>query len=145
MRYRDDTAPVTGKPLFDSLAMVADPEVPDPYVTFPMSEILKATWILKREIGDGGWICARADQGPMDLSAQLRGIKEFMMNLALGEEEDLVHALMDYSRRVATRYANGIEVGTSRAKRIPELLKMAATVTAVKPSDHHSCWADRPE
>jgi MtaA/CmuA family methyltransferase len=28
-----------------------------------------------------------------------------MMDLATGEEEDLVHALLDYSRRVATRYA----------------------------------------
>jgi MtaA/CmuA family methyltransferase len=27
------------------------------------------------------------------------------MDIALGEEEDLVHALLDYSRRVATRYA----------------------------------------
>ncbi|MGA3352907.1 MAG: uroporphyrinogen decarboxylase family protein [Acidimicrobiales bacterium] len=105
VRYRDDAAPTTGKPLLESLAMVVDLEVPDPYVTFPMSEILKATRILRREIGDEAWICARADQGPMDLSAQLRGISEFMMDLALGEEEDLVHALLDYSRRVATRYA----------------------------------------
>ena len=28
-----------------------------------------------------------------------------MMDLATGEEEDLIHALLDYSRRVATRYA----------------------------------------
>ena len=105
VRYRDEVAPVAGRPILDSLAKVAELEVPDPYVTFPMSEILKATRILAREIGDRAWICARADQGPMDLAAQLRGISEFMMDLATGEEEDLIHALLDYARRVATRYA----------------------------------------
>jgi MtaA/CmuA family methyltransferase len=105
VRYRDDSAPVAGRPILGSLAEVADLEVPDPYVSFPMSEILKATRILAREIGDKAWICARADQGPMDLAAQLRGMSEFMMDLATGEEEELVNALLDYSRRVATRYA----------------------------------------
>jgi uroporphyrinogen decarboxylase len=105
VRYGDDTAPVAGRPILDSLSEVADLQVPDPYVTFPMSEILKATRILAREIGDKAWICARADQGPMDLAAELRGISEFMMDLATGEEEGLVHALLDYARRVATRYA----------------------------------------
>jgi uroporphyrinogen decarboxylase len=84
---------------------VADLEVPDPYTTFPMNEILKATRILSKEIGDKVWICARADQGPMDLSAQLRGISELMLDIAFEEQPDLIHALMDYSRRVATRYA----------------------------------------
>lgn len=105
VRYADDTAPVAGRPLLDSLSRVADLQVPDPYVTFPMCEILKATRILAREIGDKAWICARADQGPMDLAAELRGMTEFMMDLATGEEEDAVHALLDYARRVATRYA----------------------------------------
>jgi len=103
--YRDDAAPATGKPLISDLKQVASLEVPDPYTTFPMCEILKATRILAKEIGDRVWICARADQGPMDLSAQLRGMNELMMDLAEGEHEDLIHALLDYSRRVATRYA----------------------------------------
>jgi len=34
-----------------------------------MREILKATRILSKEIGDKVWICGRADQGPMDLAA----------------------------------------------------------------------------
>jgi uroporphyrinogen decarboxylase len=103
--YRDDSAPSAGKPLLQSLADVAGLEVPDPYRAFPMSEVLKATRILSRELGDRAWICARADQGPMDLAAQLRGADEFMMDLAAGEEPDLIHALLDFARRVATRYA----------------------------------------
>jgi uroporphyrinogen decarboxylase len=87
VHYRDDTAQVAGRPLLASLAQVADLQVPDPYVTFPMSEILKATRILAREVSDKAWICARADQGPMDLAAQLRGMDELMMDMATGEEE----------------------------------------------------------
>ncbi|MGC8626397.1 MAG: uroporphyrinogen decarboxylase family protein [Acidimicrobiales bacterium] len=70
-----------------------------------MSEVLKATRTLARELGDKAWICARADQGPMDLAAQLRGVSELMVDIATGESEALVDALLDYARRVATRYA----------------------------------------
>ncbi len=110
--YRDDAAPATGKPLLSRLEDVANLKVPDPYSTFPMSEILKATRILSKEIGDKAWICARADQGPMDLATQLRGMTELMTDIALGEQQDLIHALLDYSRRVATFYAYAlIEAG----------------------------------
>lgn len=103
--YRDDAAPAAHQPIIMNLENVSELEVPDPYTTFPMNEILKATKILSKEIGDQVWICARADQGPMDLSAQLRGMSELMLDIALDEQEDLIHALLDYSRRVATRYA----------------------------------------
>ena len=129
VRYRDDTAPVAGRPILDSLAKVAELEVPDPYVTFPMSEILKATRILAREIGDQAWICARADQGPMDLAAQLRGISEFMMDLATAEEEDLIHALLDYARRVATRYAYALIECGGRSTSIGEPIAGPAMIS----------------
>lgn len=103
--YRDESAPAVEKPLISSLEEVPHLAVPNPYTTFPMCEILKATRILSREIGDKVWICARADQGPMDLAAQLRGMSELMMDIALGEQEELVHGLLDFCRRVATRYA----------------------------------------
>lgn len=103
--YREDAAPAAEKPLIRSLGEVASLEVPDPYITSPMCEILKATRILSREIGDRVWICARADQGPMDLAAQLRGISELMLDIGMGEQPELIHALLDYARRVATRYA----------------------------------------
>lgn len=129
VHYRDDTAPVAGRPILDSLTKVAELEVPDPYVTFPMSEILKATRILAREIGDQTWICARADQGPMDLAAQLRGISEFMMDLATGEEDDLVHALLDYSRRVVTRYAYALIECGGRSTSIGEPIAGPAMIS----------------
>ncbi len=129
VHYRDDTAPVAGRPLLDSLAKVGDLQVPDPYVTFPMSEILKATRILAREIGDKAWICARADQGPMDLAAQLRGMSEFMMDLATGEEEELIQALLDFARRVATRYAYALIECGGRSTSIGEPMAGPAMIS----------------
>jgi MtaA/CmuA family methyltransferase len=129
VHYREDSAPVAGRAILDSLAKVADLGVPDPYVTFPMCEILKATRILAREIGDKAWICARADQGPMDLSAELRGMSEFMVDIATGEEEDLVHALLDYSRRVATRYAYALIECGGRSTSIGEPLAGPAMIS----------------
>lgn len=103
--YRDDMAPAVEEGIVKDLKEVENLEVPDPYTTFPMNEILKATRILSKELGDRAWICGRADQGPMDLAAQLRGISELMMDIALGEEPERIHQLLDYARRVATRYA----------------------------------------
>ena len=129
VHYRDDSAPVAGRPVLTSLAQVADLQVPDPYTTFPMSEILKATRILARELGDKAWICARADQGPMDLAAQLRGMDEFMMDLGAGEEEALVHALLDYARRVATRYAYALIECGGRSTSIGEPMAGPAMIS----------------
>ena len=103
--YRDDAAPAAHKPVLERLEDVEKLEVPDPYTAFPMSEVLKATRILSKEIGDKAWIVARADQGPMDLAAQLLGIDNLLLAIAIGEQPELIHRLLDYSRRVATRYA----------------------------------------
>ena len=118
--YRDESAPVAEKPLIHSLQEVASLKVPDPYKAFPMCEILKATRILSKELGDKAWICARADQGPMDLAAQIRGLEAFMMDIALGEEEELIHALLDFARQVATRYALALIECSSRSTSIGE-------------------------
>jgi MtaA/CmuA family methyltransferase len=111
VHYRDDTAPVAGEPVLRSLSEVGELQVPDPYVTFPMSEILKATRILARELGDKAWICARADQGPMDLAAQL------------------IHALLDYARRVATRYAYALIECGGRSTSIGEPMAGPAMIS----------------
>ena len=130
VRYSDDTAPVVGRPLLDSLAGVADLQVPDPYVTFPMSRDPEGDpHSGARKIGDKAWICARADQGPMDLAAELRGMSEFMMDLATGEEEDLIHALLDYARRVATRYAYALIECGGRSTSIGEPIAGPAMIS----------------
>ena len=103
--YMDNSAPVSHTAFLTELRDVLTMEVPDPYKAFPMCEILKATRILAKETAGQVWICARADQGPMDLAAQLRGLDGFMMDIATEEEPEWIDALLDYCRRVATRYA----------------------------------------
>lgn len=103
--YRDNAAPAAHIPVLKRLEDVDRLEVPNPHTAFPMCEIIKATRILSREIGDEAWIVARADQGPMDLAAQLLGIQELMLAIALDEQPELIHKLLDFSRQVATRYA----------------------------------------
>jgi MtaA/CmuA family methyltransferase len=103
--YRDDAAPAAHIPVITRLEDVDKLVVPDPYTAFPMREIIKATRILAREVGDQVWICGRADQGPMDLASQLIGMEPLMLEIATGEKAELVHRLLDYAREVATRYA----------------------------------------
>jgi uroporphyrinogen decarboxylase len=118
--YRDDAAPAAHIPVITRLEDVDRLEIPDPYTAFPMCEILKATRILSREIGEQVWICGRADQGPMDLASQLFGMEPLMLAIALGEQEDLVHALLDYAREVATRYALALMESGARSTSIGE-------------------------
>jgi MtaA/CmuA family methyltransferase len=103
--YRDDAAPVATQPVLSSLADVEDLALLDPWTTFPWSEILKATQIVAREIGDRALIIGRGDQGPFSLALMLRGYENFMLDIALNEEPDRIHALLDYCRQTATRFA----------------------------------------
>ncbi len=41
----------------------------------------------------------------MSLATQIRGISEIMLDIALGTQNKLLYTLMNYSRRVATRFA----------------------------------------
>jgi uroporphyrinogen decarboxylase len=112
VEYPQDSAPVVHKIPYDRLVDLVNGDPPDPFKTFPMNELLTATQILSEEIGSHVWICARADQGPFSLAAQLRGIPELMMDIALGENLDLIQALLEYSSKVVYRFAHAlIEMG----------------------------------
>ena len=139
--YRDDAAPAAVTPIVTSLEQVVDLEVPDPLEAFPMCEMIKATRILVRETAGRAWICGRADQGPFDLAAQLRGIDHFMLDIALGEQEDLVHALIDYARRVATRYAFALVEAGAHSTSIGESLAGPAMISPA----HYRRYAFEPE
>ena len=65
----------------------------------------------------------------MDLAAELRGMSEFMMDLATGEEEDRIHALLDYARRVATRYAYALMECGGRSTSIGEPIAGPAMIS----------------
>jgi MtaA/CmuA family methyltransferase len=118
--YRDDVAPAALHPVLERLEDVDTLEVPDPYTAFPMCEILKATRILAREIGDRAWIVARADQGPFDLASELLGMEKLMLAVALGEQDDLLHRLLDFCAQVNRRYAQALIKNGGRSTSIGE-------------------------
>lgn len=103
--YQDDAAPVAKEPAIKSLDEVDGLEIPDPYKTPVLAENLKATRIVAGAIGDRAFIIGRGDQGPFSLASEIRGMSEFMMDLALGEEPEKIHRLLDYCRQVIYRYA----------------------------------------
>jgi MtaA/CmuA family methyltransferase len=79
--------------------------VPDPYKDPLLSELLKATRIIVEEIGDRAYVIGRADQGPFSLACEIRGMGEFLLDLARGDKLDKAHQLLDFCRQVSERYA----------------------------------------
>jgi len=70
-----------------------------------IKELLKATRILMKEIGEKVLIFGRADQGPVDLSAQVLGIENFVMELATGEHNKEINLLLEYCTDAVIQYA----------------------------------------
>jgi uroporphyrinogen decarboxylase len=102
---QQDSAPVAKEPAIKSLDEVDDLEVPDPHKNVLLSECLKATRIVVEEIGKRAFVMGRADQGPFSLACQIRGMNNLMMDLALGEQPEQIHKLLDFCRRVVKRFA----------------------------------------
>jgi uroporphyrinogen decarboxylase len=110
--YNDGPPRVAQHVLAEGLAKVADLEVPDPFTTPPMCEVVKAVKILVDELGSQVYIQGRADQGPCALALALRGYERFVLDLIENEQPELIHQVLDYCVRVQTRYALALkEVG----------------------------------
>jgi uroporphyrinogen decarboxylase len=105
VKYLDESAPVSFAPVIHNLDDLDKLVIPDPYTTFPLSEILKSTRVVVREIGEQAFIMGRADQGPFSLASMLIGIKEMIMALANPANHDKLHRLMEFSLEVVYRYA----------------------------------------
>jgi uroporphyrinogen decarboxylase len=104
VEYLKDSAPVAKTPAISSLDEVDKLQVPDPYKDPLLSEVLKATRIVVEEIGDRAFIMGRADQGPFSLACEIRGMSEFLLDIALGKNLDKIHQLLDFCRSVSERY-----------------------------------------
>ena len=105
VQYQRDSAPVAKEPAIKSLSEVSSLKVPDPYQDGLLSELLKTTRIVVGEIGDEAFIMGRADQGPFSLACEIRGMSQFLTDLATGEQEAEIEQLLDFCRQVAFRYA----------------------------------------
>jgi uroporphyrinogen decarboxylase len=103
--YQSSTAPVATEPAIKSLDEIDQLRIPDPYTHPLLIEMLKATRRVVNEIGDQAFIMGRADQGPFSLACEIRGMSLLMMDIALGEEPQKIHQLIDYCRQVVYRYA----------------------------------------
>ena len=102
--YQSDSAPVATEPAIKSLDEVDQLVVPDPYTHPLLRQMLLATRVVVNEIGREAFIIGRGDQGPFSLACEIRGMSQFMLDLALGEQEDKIHQLLDYCREVSYRY-----------------------------------------
>jgi uroporphyrinogen decarboxylase len=102
--YQEDSAPVASKPAISSLDEVDKLRVPDPYKDPLLSELLKSTKMVVDEIGDQAFVIGRGDQGPFSLACEIRGMSEFLLDLAMGEELDKVHQLLEFCLEVSERY-----------------------------------------
>lgn len=112
VQYQEDSAPVAKEPAIKSLDEVDKLQIPDPYTHPTLSENLKATRLVAQEIGDQAVVMGRADQGPFSLACEIRGMSNFMLDIALGEQKEKIHHLLDFCRQVSFRYATAqIEQG----------------------------------
>lgn len=57
---------------------------------------IEATKILVEKVGKEKLIIARADQGAFSLASMMRGMENFLMDVAMGEETELIHELLRY-------------------------------------------------
>jgi uroporphyrinogen decarboxylase len=103
--YPSNSAPVAKKPAIASLDEVDRLQVPDPYKDPLLSEVLKATRIVAREIGDRAFVMGRADAGPFSLACEIRGMSEFMMDLIQPEKADKIFQLLEFCLQASRRYA----------------------------------------
>lgn len=104
--YREKDAPVVGSPLLERLGDVKYLKIPDPYNSGgQMREMIEAIKIITKKIGDEVFIMGRADQGPFSLASQIRGYNDFLLDIALKKNAELIHELLDFCCRVTTRYA----------------------------------------
>jgi uroporphyrinogen-III decarboxylase len=103
--FDDGSARIAVHVLADGLEKVEELDVPDPFTTHPMCEVIKTVRILCQELGDRVFIMGRADQGPVALALALRGYQQFLIDLARFEQPELIHRVLDYCVKVQTRYA----------------------------------------
>lgn len=103
--HGDQTAPRVVDPVLKSLDDVDKLRMPDPEKDFPLTEVLRAVRILRKELGDSVFIMGRADQAPMALAAAIRGHEQFLLDLGACEDPAAIERLLDFCLAATTRFA----------------------------------------
>jgi len=103
--YLDGSAPLIEKPLLKSLEEVASLRMPDPWNSPLSKAVLDATRFLLDSIGKQVFVLGRADQGPFDLACMLAGPETLMTAMAVGESDEQIFALLEYTSDAFILYA----------------------------------------
>jgi uroporphyrinogen decarboxylase len=104
--FRDDDVVATDEhnPLLKDLKDIDQLKMPDPLKDGRLPVWLEITERLSKEIGDHVYIMGRADQGPFDLACLLRGTQNFMMDLIMGDPEE-IRALLEWCKQAHILFA----------------------------------------
>ena len=103
--YTAGSAPVIKKPLLHDLSEVAGLKPPDPSRSPLCGAVLDATRLILERIGDRVFVMGRADQGPLSLASMIAGPEMLMVEMAAGERDDEIFALLEYTTDAYIRYA----------------------------------------
>ncbi len=107
--YTDDQAPRVVDPVLKSLDDIDKLKIPDPERDYPLTEVLKAISILRRELGDRVFIMGRADQAPMALAGAIRGHGQFFFDLGACEDPRIIESLLEKCLEATTRYSLALQ------------------------------------
>lgn len=80
----------------DDYSQVKDLKIPDPYKAGRMPIWIEATRKIVEMTRGEKLIIARADQGAFSLASMMRGMQEFLLDIAIGEEEEGIQNLLRY-------------------------------------------------
>ena len=78
--------------------------VPDITATFPLTVVLQAVAVLKKQLGQHAAIIATVDQGPFTLTTQIAGLEKTLLALAAGEAEEEIRTLLEFCTRFTLAY-----------------------------------------
>jgi len=81
-------------------------DIPDPHRHGRMPIWIEAANIIAKRVGKKVWIMGRADQGPFDLAAELRGIERFVIDLY--RNPSLAHGLLRKTTEAGVEFAKAM-------------------------------------
>lgn len=102
--YPKDKPPHVVEPVLKNLKEIENLALPDPETTFPLNEIIKATRIVSRSLGNKVFIVGRADQGPMALAAAIYGVENLLLDITDSSREKEIRCLLDFCAACNIRY-----------------------------------------
>jgi uroporphyrinogen decarboxylase len=105
LSYTANSAPVVNKPLIRDLSEVASLGISDPSRSPLCRAVLDATRLLVNRIGERVFVMGRADQGPLSLASMIAGPEMLLMEMAAGERDEEIFALLEYATEAYIRYA----------------------------------------